>query len=561
MPEFRIVTGHGNSFTYDLIQDVIIIGRSKENQVVLDDHTASREHVKLRKTPDGYLVMDMDSHNGTYVNGSKITRHVLKHNDLMKIGTSTLTFLEQSAVSVDLATSETSLALEPALEEQVKTGSELLQSLPVNEGDTGQEVLASIESPGFMDDEALLTRIESKNKETSRISLLDLEKSNKILYVLYQISRKLNTISDFNELLSTIMDLIFQVIDADYGFVALLGDKPDELIPKVIKYRTAPENNAQELRVSRTIIDQVINEKLSVLTSNAMDHTRFGGAKSIFMQNIQSVMSVPLWRKDEVIGLIQVDSFRLSNKFTKADLSLLTTISNQMAMVIEQANLNDRIRHEEIVRNRLERFHSPEVVNLIINGDGENEETLLTPKEKTVSILFTDIINFTRLSEMLSPTEVSQLLNLYFKKMTDIIFDYNGTLDKYMGDAIMAVFGAPIERENDAERAILSALQIRKTLFEMMENIEPHKKFEIKLGINTGRVLAGNLGSPKRMDYTVIGDVVNTASRLQSIAKPNQILMGEATYQCVNNKFDIKKIGKRSVKGKAKAITVYEVLD
>ena len=148
MPEFRIVTGHGNTFTYDLVQDVIIIGRSKENQVALDDHTASREHVKLRKTPDGYLAMDMDSHNGTYVNGAKITKHVLKHNDLMKIGTSTLTFLEHSAGPVDLPTSETSLALEPALEEQVKTGSELLQSLPVNEGDTGQEQNSPIKALG-----------------------------------------------------------------------------------------------------------------------------------------------------------------------------------------------------------------------------------------------------------------------------------------------------------------------------------------------------------------------------------------------------------------------------
>ena len=308
-------------------------------------------------------------------------------------------------------------------------------------------------------------------------------------------------------------------------------------------------------------MDKVINEKVSVLTSNAMDDTRFGKAKSIFMQNIQSVMSVPLWRKDQVIGVIQVDSFRLSNKFTKADLSLLTTISNQMAMVIEQANLSEKIRHEGMMRSRLERFHSPEIVDLIISGDGENEGTMLAPKEKTVTILFTDIINFTRLSEVLSPGQVSQLLNHYFKEMSDVIFDYNGTLDKYMGDAIMAIFGAPIERETDAERAILTALEIRNTLTGMMEDMEPQKKFDIRLGINTGRVLAGNLGSPKRMDYTVIGDVVNTAYRLQSIAKPNQILIGESTYQCVNNKFNIKKIGQRSVKGKSKAITVYEVLN
>ena len=125
----------------------------------------------------------------------------------------------------------------------------------------------------------------------------------------------------------------------------------------------------------------------------------------------------------------------------------------------------------------------------------------------------------------------------------------------------MAVFGAPIERENDAERAILSAIDMRNALFQMMKNIEPDKRFDIRLGINTGQVLAGNLGSPKRMDYTVIGDVVNTASRLESIAQANQIFIVESTYKCAKHKFNIRKIGKRSVKGKSHALTVYEVLD
>ncbi|MBN2123921.1 MAG: GAF domain-containing protein, partial [Deltaproteobacteria bacterium] len=280
-------------------------------------------------------------------------------------------------------------------------------------------------------------------------------------------------------------------------------------------------------------------------------------------QNIRSVMSVPLWRKDEVIGIIQVDSVRLSNKFTKADLDLLTTISNQMAMVIEQANLNEKIRREEMARNRLERFHSPEVVDLILSGAGEevDEDALMAPKEKLVTVLFTDIVSFTPLSERLNPSDVSLLLNQYFRRMTDIIFDYNGTLDKYIGDAIMAVFGAPIERENDAERAIMAALAMRRALFEMMQDVEPDKRFDVRLGVNTGRVVAGNLGSPKRMDYTVIGDTVNTASRLESIAESNQILIGEETYQRVKGKFNINEIGKRSVKGKSKAVKVYEVLD
>ncbi|MBW1919928.1 MAG: adenylate/guanylate cyclase domain-containing protein, partial [Deltaproteobacteria bacterium] len=220
----------------------------------------------------------------------------------------------------------------------------------------------------------------------------------------------------------------------------------------------------------------------------------------------------------------------------------------------------EKIRRETIARTRLERFHSPEVVDLIIHGEDLESGALVAPTEKIATILFSDIVSFTPLSERLSPGEVSLLLNHYFREMTDIIFKYNGTLDKYIGDAIMAVFGAPIEREDDPERAVRAALDMRKTLSQMMEEIEPDRRFSIRLGINTGRVVAGNLGSPKRMDYTVIGDTVNTASRLETLAEPNQILIGEKTYRSVKNMFRIRQIGEKKLKGKSKPIKVYEVL-
>lgn len=558
MPFLTISSGDGQQSTYRIEKEAINMGRSKESDIILSDHTVSRKHARLTSTPDGYLLTDLGSHNGTVVNGTRITQHVLKNGDQVRIGSSTLTFADESAEAPQPPPKPKTVIDEPMDQKE----EEVLSSGPLHEKETEQELLVSIKGDGLKKTREVEPKIGAKVKEKDP-SLVDLEKSNKTLYVLYQISRKLNTVPDFDELLNTIMDSIFQVIDADHGFVALLGKTPDELIPKVVKYRTSSENTNQELRVSRTIVNKVVNEKVSVLTSNAMEDDRFSGAKSLFMQNIRSVMSVPLWRKDEVIGIIQVDSFRLSNKFVKADLDLLTTISNQMAMVIEQANLNEKIRREEMARSRLERFHSPEVVDLILRGEGEevDEDTLMSPKEKFVTILFTDIVSFTPLSERLAAADVAILLNQFFRRMTDIVFDYNGTLDKYIGDAIMAVFGAPIERENDAERAIMAALAMRKALFEMMKETEIDRKFDIRIGINTGRVVAGNLGSPKRMDYSVIGDTVNTASRLESIAEPNQILIGEKTFQSVKDKFNIREMGTKSVKGKTKAVKVYEVLD
>ncbi|MCJ7594039.1 MAG: FHA domain-containing protein [Desulfobacterales bacterium] len=557
MPRLSVLLGYGKAQIHKIEKDDIKIGRSPDNDIILSDHTISRKHAALIKTSDGYLLKDFGSNNGTIVNGSRIAERFLRHQDRVKIGPATLVFLDEAAETRALdATLRTVIEETPDQKEE-----EVLRGGPVSDGDSDQDFLASIKEGAFGGAQALQAAPEIGEMESWRINLLDLEKSNKILYALYQISRKLNSVQDFDDLLATIMDSIFHVIDADYGFVALMVNGTDELIPKVVKYREPHQRRSPELRVSRTILNKVTHEKVSVLTSNAMEDSRFQGAKSILLQNIRSVMCVPLWRKDEVIGIIQLDSFRLTKKFTRADLELLTTISNQMAMVIEQANLNEKIRYEMMARNRLERFHSPEVVELIIRGRDVDEDSLMTPTEKFVTVLFTDIVSFTPLSERLSPGEVSLLLNQYFGKMTDIIFDYHGTLDKYMGDAIMAVFGAPIERMDDAVRAVKAALDMRSAVSGMMEEIKSDRRFGIRLGINTGRVVAGNLGSPRRMDYTVIGDTVNTASRLESIAEPGQILLGEKTYASVKGQFKIREIGKRSVKGKSKAITVYEVLE
>jgi adenylate cyclase len=153
------------------------------------------------------------------------------------------------------------------------------------------------------------------------------------------------------------------------------------------------------------------------------------------------------------------------------------------------------------------------------------------------------------------------LLNQYFSRMTDVIFEYEGTLDKYVGDRIMAVFGAPLEKDDDAERAVRAALKMRKELAAMMENADPDKRFDVRLGVNTGHVVAGNVGSSKRMDYTVIGDSVNIASRLESSAEPNQILIGEETYRQVKGKFKTKEVGTKTLRGKSETLVVYEVLD
>ena len=558
MPNIHIIGSDGRIVNFSLSKDETTIGRSKDNDIVLNDNTVSRTHSKIIKTKEDYVLEDLGSYNGTQVNEKSIQSVFLKDDDRIKIGLTKLTFLSREGT-----TSAPAEELVLTTEGDYEKGHErIVDSSPEEKDRKGSEELLIALTPEKNGKEVYSSRPSEAVTTESKIKaeLSDLERSNKVLFVLYEISRQLNSIHDFNELLNKIMDLIFIVIDADYGYLILMGEEgEDDLLPVVVKCKDDQGKRNRALRASRTIINKVIHDRVALLTSNAMADSRLDHAQSVVLQQIRSAMCVPLWKKDKIIGVIQLDSVRLDDQFTQDDLQLLKAIGSQMAMVIEQASLNEQIREEERLRNRLERFHSPQVIDMILRGGQDTKDNIMEPKDLTATILFADIIGFTRLSEQMPPRDVNMILNQFFSRMTDIIFKYDGTLDKYIGDGLMAVFGAPMEKEDDPEKAILAAREMRTELAQMMGSEGVGTKFSIRIGVNTGRVVAGNIGSPKRMDYTVIGDPVNIASRLEPIAEPGQILIGEETYGHVKGKFDTREVGKRKVKGKAAEIMVYEI--
>ena len=558
MPSLYVITVDGQISNFPILKEKIAIGRSKNNDLILHDHTVSRHHAEILETKKGYFIGDLGSYNKTKVNGKCVESAFLKHGDKIQVGLTKLSFLESTATP-DKAGESLIISAEDLDEKEVQ---HILQSSSVLE-DLGnsRELLVSLEDKAESDIDKTEDISAQKVGDRSKSNLSTLARSNKVLFVLYEISRHLNLIHDFDELLKKIVDLIFMVIDADYGFLVLTsGMEGEKLIPVVVKHKTDHGGPPGEIRASRTLINKVIHDKVALLTSNAMADSRLDMAKSVMIQKIKSAICVPLWRKDKIIGVIQLDSVQFHNQFTQDDLELLKAIGSQVSMVIEQATLNEQIREEERMRNRLERFHSPQVIEMILKGGQEAKDDVMEAKELTATIIFTDIVGFTHLSETMPPRETNILLNRYFSKMTDVIFKYDGTLDKYLGDGMMAVFGAPMEKEDDAERAVHAGLEIIWQLADMMKETSRDRKFDIRIGINTGRVVAGNVGSAKRMEYTVIGDPVNVASRLETIARPNQILIGEETYKLVKGKFNIQKVGAKKVKGKRSEIMVYEVI-
>ena len=182
----------------------------------------------------------------------------------------------------------------------------------------------------------------------------------------------------------------------------------------------------------------------------------------------------------------------------------------------------------------------------------------------TATILFSDIRSFTSISEKMDAKELVALLNEYFTEMVDVVIKEDGVVDKYIGDAIMAVFGAPVPKKDDALHAVRAAVGMREALAHLNERLKARGATTIKtgIGIHTGEVVAGNIGSEKRMEYTVIGDTVNLASRLESSTKElgTPVLISDDTYQLVKDHIEARAVKEITVKGREKPVMTYEVL-
>src|SRR5262245_13903295 len=519
---------------YTFTEGEILIGRSPECQICLKDFGISRQHAKLVADPNGVRIVDLKSKNGTQVNGVPVVEAPLKDGDRILLGKFQLVFAKALEGKVVLDDAK-------PLAEEAGT---IIRSV----GDISK--MLATEGAKAAPDAA------KKAPDAQEI-----EKSNRILRVLTKVAETLIAVRPVEEVLQQVMDIVFEHINADRGFL-MLTDEHDKakLVPMVIQHRKQGTDQGK-ITISKTIADKVIKERVSILTSDAMVDSRFSAGDSIRFHGIRSAMCAPLWNKEEVIGIIFIDSLMLTNCFTLNDLDMLTALANYAAVAVERARLNQKIVAEEKKRERLGRFLSPQVTNRILATSDSQGHELGAPELREVTVLFADIVGFTSMSEKMSPSTVALLLNDYLSRMTDVIFKHEGTLDKYIGDAIMAVFGAPLDMPDHAARAVRSALEMRQRLEEFNAEHKEGPHLRIRIGINSGQAVAGEIGSVNKKEYTVLGDTVNTASRLESsVAQPGMIVIGENTQAMVEGLFQVNPLPPKALKGKDKPVATFEVL-
>jgi len=284
--------------------------------------------------------------------------------------------------------------------------------------------------------------------------------------------------------------------------------------------------------------------------------TRFDG-DSIQMQQVRSAICAPLIGSEErVMGVLYVDTPSATHRFTDDDLEFLVAFAGIAAVAIENSEFAERIRRETLTRNNFERYFAPQLAERIASTP---DAIRLGGDKRPIAVLFSDIRGFTALSETMEADEMASLLTEYFTEMVECVFRHGGTLDKFMGDAVMAQWGAPLGTSDDADHAMLAAIDMMHAMEGLNRRWQAAKRPQLAIGIglNYGEAFAGNIGSERRLEFTVIGDVVNTAYRLCAAAESGQILLTEEMRHALKSPPALGVCAPVELKGKSQPVPVY----
>ncbi len=512
------------------------LGRHPRNTHQVLDRVVSKEHCIIELLEDRYVLHDLGSLNGTFVNGEKVAEHPLEPGDEITIGSTRIIF--------EPADRSGKLSFDALLSDEPR---EATQRFKIGDTDAGPLIRAKV---SVLADKTFFAEELIQDDASLRS---DYEK----LRASYEVTRAIELGTSITALCNKILEVAFRLVSADRGMVLLHNDQG---LLEPVSVRTGEGVDPdQEVIVSKTVLDAVVREKQAVLSHDASADARFQSAQSVIMQGIRSTMCVPLLHGDEVLGVMMLDSKLATHAFNEKDLALFETVASQAAQAVQNTLFAKKLEQEAVNRERFRRLLSPAIAEQVLSGELEVEKG---GELRDTTILFADIRGFTGISESHEPEVVVDALNEYFERMVAIAFRYEGTLDKFIGDEMMVLFGAPVAHEDDPTRAVRAALEMQRALLDLnaLHEARGFPPFDIGIGINTGPVVAGYIGSSQALEYTVIGDPVNTGARLCSLAQPGQILVSEGTFERLDDRFETRELPKEKVKGKAKAIRVFEVL-
>ncbi len=513
----RIIYSYqGKEEVKDFNTTEVIIGRPKESvRIDLDltpDMTVSRPHARVWIEYGQACIEDLGSMQRTRVNGQPIKgKKILQAGDSILIGETTITveILPVEATTVEI---DTAVEIDPydTQEDPYKTRFDPADARPIEQITLVMD--ASI--PAFVPADTLSTDTDRR------------------LNLFYDLPLQFAAETRLDSLLQLIVERVVDVIAGARRGALLVKDRlTDKLALKAHWPVGAPA-------VSRGLARRSMEKRKSLIwppppqeaEADAMMTDSFIG--SIEEYGIESAMYAPLLWKDEVLGVVCVDNCESCGAFTADDLRLLQAVAHHAAIAVANLQLQAELRRDTERLANLLKLVSPQVAERLKHYRGR-----LRPggEFRDATILFSDIRGFTNLSATMNPQDVTDMLEDYFERLVPIVFKHHGTIDKFVGDAILAVFGSPDTDDHQYIHAVEAALDMQQAMQEVNARREAEEKHtgEIGIGIHCGEVVHGLIGTSDRMEFTVIGDTVNRASRYCDGAKGGEVLISPELHQQV----------------------------
>ncbi len=523
MSELFVVNGICGGTVFFLPDVPTVLGRSAECQVQIADPWISSMHAMFEKRGNELWLVDLESRNGTWVNDSKVREAPLAPGYRLRFG----------KTEVELREGLTPRPLQPLLSES-GTIVRYLADMQAESREAKQP-----DPPSRRDTDPSSRRTTGRGQGSRRQ-----------VAIVNDIGRAIVDAPDLDTTLARILHTVATAVRAERSTL-LLMDESGHMQPRATEPPGSPP------RVSETVVTAAAKGRAGLLTIDAQQDLRFTGSQSVIVHGIRSCLCVPVWADNRILGMLVMDR-GFVDPFTADDLELTTLVGYQAALAIERARFLAGVDEAEQQRRRLSRNFSPDVATLIVAQEQGGREPLDPRALDDVTVLFAEVQGFGGLLERLPPPELAVLLDAYYRSMTEAVFEEQGTLDKFVGDAVVAAFGAPVPMSDGATRALRCAFGILARVEQLNRTLPADRRFGIRVGVHTGSVVAGNFGTPDRIEYGVLGETVSVAARIVSLAAAGAVYVGRETAQEAATTFLFQDLGRRVPRGTAPPVDVLQ---
>ena len=527
---FTIQESEGRRRSWKLsVDEPLTIGRLPDNRVRLEELKVSRRHAEVRLVAlKKAFIFNVSDDNVVRVNEKRVPPRggslPLQPGDLLKIGP--VAFAVEWKEEPNLSFSDAPLGMGATMSPVLNSGIEALLS-------------------------------SSDGREKKPLLLQDLRRKAEMLACVCEMSADLLRVESVKKILEYATDVVMRNISADCC-AALLQDENEVLETVSLRFRNKTAEQLHQA-VSRTAVRTAIEQRVIISSQDAKSDEIFSVSQSVAMQGIGSLACAPLAGREEIYGALYVDRRLGPEPFSATDQQMLSVVAAQAATAIEAARARAREVREAEARAVFARFMPEHLIKELAENPDEYH---LGGVNKRISVMFCDVRGFSRLAHGMKPEHVVEMLNTLFTELAAEIMGHAGTLNKYLGDGLMALFGAPVGTDNDAVNAVAAAVAMQRSLRRVNEKLAARAlpTLSIGIGINTGEATIGVVGAEMRSEYTAIGGTVNLAARVESLTSAGQILVTQATADELGGLFKLEGPREAQVKNIPVPVRVYSVL-